>query len=82
MVNIVILSPKRYKKGGVDTTNKKRICIPMYVYQWLIHVGVWQKQTQYCNAIILQLKANLKKRDRIADAPRVRGKKQAYRLSL
>ena len=28
----------------------------MYVYLWLIHTIVWQKQTQYCKAIILQLK--------------------------
>ena len=25
-----------------------------YVYLWLIHVYVWQKLTQYCQAIILQ----------------------------
>ena len=23
---------------------------------WLIHIDVWQKSTQYCKAIILQLK--------------------------
>ena len=33
------------------------------VYLWLIHVDVWQKPTQYCKAIILQLKINKKKRD-------------------
>ena len=34
-----------------------------HVYQWLIHVAVWQKRTQHCKAIILQLKINkLKKR--------------------
>ena len=27
-----------------------------YVYLWLIHVDIWQKPTQYCKAIILQLK--------------------------
>ena len=27
---------------------------------WLIHVGVWQKRIQYCKAIILQLKINLR----------------------
>ena len=27
-----------------------------YVYLWLIHVDVWQNPTQYCKAIILQLK--------------------------
>ena len=31
-----------------------------YVYLWLIHVGVWQKTTQFCKAIILQLKNKLK----------------------
>ena len=27
-----------------------------HVYLWLIHVDVWQKPSQYCKAIILQLK--------------------------
>ena len=31
-----------------------------YVYLWLIYVNVWQKPTQYCKAIFLQLKINLK----------------------
>ena len=31
-----------------------------YVYLWQIHVDVWQKPTQYCKAIILQLRINLK----------------------
>ena len=30
----------------------------IYVYQWLIHVVTWQKATQYCEVIILQLKIN------------------------
>ena len=34
----------RFKKEGT------------YVYLWLIHVDVWQKSTQYCEAIIPQLK--------------------------
>ena len=29
---------------------------------WLIHVDVWQKWTQYCKPIILQLQINLKKK--------------------
>ena len=29
-----------------------------YVYLWLIHVDVWKKLTQHCNANILQLKIN------------------------
>ena len=31
---------------------------------WLIHADVWQKPAQYCQAIILQLKINLKKNKR------------------
>ena len=27
-----------------------------YIHLWLIHVDVWQKPTQYCKVIILQLK--------------------------
>jgi len=30
----------------------------IYVYLWLIHVDGWQKPTQYCKAIIFQLKIN------------------------
>ena len=29
-----------------------------YVYIWLVHADVWQKTTQYCKAIVLQLKIN------------------------
>ena len=29
-----------------------------YVYLWLIHADIWQKRTQYCKTIILQLKIN------------------------
>ena len=29
-----------------------------YAYLWLIHADVQQKPTQYCKAIILQLKIN------------------------
>ena len=41
------------------------------VYLWLIHVDVWQKPTQYCKAIILQLKINkfLKKNTHIQMYP-------------
>ena len=31
-----------------------------YVYLWLIYVDVWQKPTQYCKIIIIQLKINFK----------------------
>ena len=30
----------------------------IYVYLWLIHVNVWWKPNQHCEAIILQLKIN------------------------
>ena len=31
-----------------------------YVCLWLIHADIWQRPTQYCKPIILQLKINLK----------------------
>ena len=36
----------RFKKEGA------------YAYLWLVHVDVWQKLTQQCKAITLQLKRN------------------------
>ena len=33
-----------------------------YIYLWQVHVDVWQKPTQFCKAIILQLKYKLKKK--------------------
>ena len=41
-----------------------------WINQWLIHVGVWKKSTQYCKAIILQLKINKlnKKKSRLVIA--------------
>ena len=39
------------KKGG------RRIQIGgIHVYLWPIHVAIWQKPSQYCETIILQLK--------------------------
>ena len=34
-----------------------------YVYLWLIHVDIWQKPTQFCKEIILQLKINKFKKE-------------------
>ena len=49
----------------------------MYVYLWPIHVDVWQKPTQYCKAIILQLKIDkLKKKKK---TPGSNSDKQARR---
>ena len=36
-----------------------------YVYLWLIHVDIWQKSTQYCKAITLQLEINKKQQKKI-----------------
>ena len=39
------------------------MCKPFWLTGWLIHVDTWQKPTQHCEAIILQLKINeLKKK--------------------
>ena len=47
----------------------------IYVYLWLIHVGVWQKPTQYCKAIILQLKINtFEKMSKMCEAVSPRGR--------
>ena len=32
----------------------------IYVYPWPVHGDVWQKASQYCKAIILQLNNNKK----------------------
>ena len=42
---------RRFKREGTD------------VYQWLIHVAAWQKPTQCCKAIILQLKITRKEKN-------------------
>ena len=39
----------RFKREGTDVS----LC--------LIHAGIWQKPTQHCKAVILQLKINVKK---------------------
>ena len=39
--------------GGVEARFKRE---GVNVYLWLIDVVVWQKPTQYCKAVILQLK--------------------------
>ena len=44
--------------GGGERFQREGI----HVYLWLIHVVVRQKPTQYCKAIILQLKRNFLKK--------------------
>ena len=34
-----------------------------YVYLWLIYVDIWQKPTQDCQTILVQLKINLKRKE-------------------
>ena len=34
-----------------------------HVYLWLIHADIWQKPTQYCKAMILQLKTSKLKKE-------------------
>ena len=44
-------------EGGMGWEVGRRFYrVGTYVYLWLIYVDVWQKLTQYCKAIILQLK--------------------------
>ena len=65
----------RARNGGQAGSSKSRLCDNLegwdgvgsrftregtYVYLRLIHVDIWQKQTQYCKAIVLQLKINLR----------------------
>ena len=38
--------------GGKFKREETCVCL------WLIHADVWQKPTQYCKAIVLQLKIN------------------------
>ena len=42
----------RWKVGGRFKREEMCVCL------WLIHVVVWQKPTQFCQAIILQLRIN------------------------
>ena len=51
--------PRRVGRGGKGWEVGGRFKMEgTYVYLWLTHVVVWQKPTQYCKAIILQLKTN------------------------
>ena len=52
LLKISLLWTKLYR---LNQKNKKGVT---YVYLWLTHIDVWQKPTQYCKAIILQLKIN------------------------
>ena len=50
-----MVKKEKKKVNGVCKTKDKRHC----THLWLIHVGVWQKTTKLCKAIILQLKNKL-----------------------
>ena len=47
--------------------NRKGTC----VHLWMIHVDEWQKPTQYCKAIIPQIKINELKKEIYAGFPNV-----------
>ena len=49
-----ILQARTLEWGAIAFSRK-------YVYLWLIHVDTWQKPTQHCKAIILQLNISSKK---------------------
>ena len=55
LLKLSLLWTKLYR---LNQMNKKGHMRGTYVYLWLTHIDVWQKPTQYCKAIILQLKIN------------------------
>ena len=62
---LLVRELRSHTLGGVAKNLKKNFKKKMkefekegtYVYLWLIHVYAWQKPTQYCKAIINQLKS-------------------------
>ena len=55
-----ILIRVRYPKVPYLNTKTWLYSTITYMYLWLIHIVVWQKSTQFCKAIISQLKINVK----------------------
>ena len=53
-------TPRGVRWEGVGERLKR---VGIYVYLWLINVVIWQKPTQQCKAIILQLKKNKRERE-------------------
>ena len=56
-LSLVLCGNQEAWVGGGGRLNREGIC----EYFWLIHVVVWQKPTQHCQAIILQLKIKINK---------------------
>ena len=58
-MTVVLWQPRRVGWGErCEEGSRGRV-----IYLWLIHAYVWQKPTQYCKTIVLQLKINkLKKK--------------------
>ena len=52
----VFVRREDYGEGGAGRFKREGT----YVCLWLIHIDVWQKSSQYCKAIILQLKIKQK----------------------
>ena len=57
-LSIMLKTCEQFKITNKSRTRRKLKREGTYVYLWLIHVDIWQKPTQYCKAIILQLKIN------------------------
>ena len=56
--NLGSVTAQRYRIGwDMEGGFKKEV---IFVYLWLTHIIVWQKPTQYCKAIIVQLKTTTK----------------------
>ena len=53
---------KKFKTLGFRGVGRRFKREGAYVYLWLIHVDVWQKPTQYCIVIMLQLSISGKKK--------------------
>ena len=58
LLKLSLLWTKLYRLNQMKKKGQKGHMRGTYVYVWLTHIDVWQKPTQYCRAIIRQLKIN------------------------
>ena len=56
------------RNAGLDESQAGIKIAGRYTYLWLIHVDVWQKPTQFCKAIMLQLKDKLILKNKLNDS--------------
>ena len=57
-LNQVLCENLEWWDGVVGVVEQRFKWENTYVHLWLIHVDIWQKPTQYCKAIIIQLKVS------------------------